>query len=97
MRTNANGGFFTTIMGASGLVTAHQVGTSGAKCGMAGNGQHNDAKAQYRQGFKDGFADLKKDCKKNQQQFAVPQKVDPNWQKGYDAGAAAASRQFCKS
>ncbi|MFF1284164.1 hypothetical protein [Streptomyces sp. NPDC058299] len=95
VRANGNGSFSTTIMGARGFVTAHQVGTSGARCGMVKKGQQNDAKAQYRQGFKDGFADLKKDCKKNQHQFAVPQKVDPNWQKGYDAGAATASKQFC--
>ncbi|MFB0618255.1 hypothetical protein [Streptomyces sp. AGS-58] len=97
VRANANGRFSTTIMGARGFVTAHQVGTSGARCGMAKPGQQNNAMMQYRQGFKDGFADLKKDCKKNQQQFAVPQKVDPNWQRGYNDGAALASKRFCKS
>ncbi|AYN39451.1 hypothetical protein D9753_11580 [Streptomyces dangxiongensis] len=96
VKANANGRFFTTITGARGFVTAHQVGTSMAKCGFVRQGQQNNAKAQYRQGFSDGFADLKKDCKKNQQQqFDHAHRVDSNWQRGYNDGAAAAAKQFC--
>ncbi|MFD9355496.1 hypothetical protein [Streptomyces sp. NPDC060031] len=52
-----------------------------------------DAKVQYDKGFQKGFQAVRASCS------ADPPKtlgeVDPNWQKGYDAGAALAAKTFC--
>ncbi|MFD0354989.1 hypothetical protein ACFVHW_14820 [Streptomyces sp. NPDC127110] len=84
----------------SGLTAGHYtVGgvacTGGAAPEGTGTGtdQGADAKAQYDKGFRKGFQAIRADC------AAKPPKtlgdVDPNWQKGYDAGAALAAKTFC--
>ncbi|MEV6572325.1 hypothetical protein [Streptomyces sp. NPDC051577] len=58
------------------------------------NPEGQTAPEQFRQGFRQGFQDLRQDCGKKPQQGVAP--VDPNWEKGYTAGAAAATKQFCR-
>ncbi|MET8630640.1 hypothetical protein ABZW30_44290 [Kitasatospora sp. NPDC004669] len=65
--------------------TAPATGTTG--------GQKN-ANDQYKRGFRDGFKAIKQDCKSKPPQGLTA--VDPNYQKGFDAGAALAAKTFCK-
>ncbi|MFD7080423.1 hypothetical protein [Streptomyces sp. NPDC059918] len=52
-----------------------------------------DAKAQYDAGFRKGFQTIKDSC--GAQQPRTLNQVDPNWQEGYDKGAALAAKRFC--
>ncbi|MFK0043147.1 hypothetical protein ACIQU4_03420 [Streptomyces sp. NPDC090741] len=69
--------------------------TGGAEPAKDGTGTDTgaDAKAQYDKGFQKGFQAIRASC------TAEPPKtlgqVDPNWQKGYDSGAALAAKTFC--
>ncbi|WP_327133392.1 hypothetical protein OG311_23955 [Streptomyces sp. NBC_01343] len=52
-----------------------------------------DAKAQYDKGFQKGFQTIRGSCSAKPPQTLG--EVDPNWQKGYDNGAALAAKSFC--
>ncbi|MFE2478351.1 hypothetical protein [Streptomyces sp. NPDC059389] len=52
-----------------------------------------DAKAQYDKGFQKGFQAIRGSCSAKPPQTLG--EVDPNWQKGYDNGAALATKAFC--
>ncbi|MEV6576801.1 hypothetical protein AB0M92_01390 [Streptomyces sp. NPDC051582] len=69
-------------------------GADPAKDGTGtGTDTGKDPKAQYDAGFQKGFQAIKNNC------TAVMPKtltqVDPNYQKGYDNGAALAAKTFC--
>ncbi|MFD8980163.1 hypothetical protein [Streptomyces sp. NPDC059564] len=52
-----------------------------------------DAKVQYDKGFQKAFQAIRASCTATQPKTLG--EVDPNWQKGYDAGAALAAKTFC--
>ncbi|MFF9088184.1 hypothetical protein ACF1BE_17495 [Streptomyces sp. NPDC014991] len=92
-KADASGNFSLTITGAEGAVSAQQVGGTEAQCGSVAEQEKKNAQDQFSQGYRQGFADMRKDCKKNMpQQDVAP---DPNWEAGFDKGAAAAAKQFC--
>ncbi|WP_405978831.1 hypothetical protein [Streptomyces sp. NBC_00158] len=67
-------------------------GTDPVKTGTD-TGTDADAKAQYDKGFQKGFQAIRAQCGAKPPQNLA--QVDPNWQKGYDAGAALAAKTFC--
>ncbi|MFF1559892.1 hypothetical protein [Streptomyces sp. NPDC058279] len=77
-----------------GAVTAEQ-GGSKITCGTVKEAEQQDARAQYSAGFKKGFDETKANCKA----AAPPQgltQIDPNFEKGFNAGAKAAlESKFC--
>lgn len=77
----------------AGSYTATQSGTGEVSCGSAKAAEEKGTQDQFRKGFRDGFADLKQDCKQKPNQNLTA--VDPNYEKGYTAGAAQAVKQFC--
>ncbi|MFI6150687.1 hypothetical protein [Streptomyces sp. NPDC051109] len=64
-------------------------------CGTVNEDGQKDAQVQYRTGYRQGVADTKADCKKEPPKQGVAP-LDPNYEKGYNAGSAAALAQFCK-
>ncbi|MGW8784114.1 hypothetical protein ACWGNM_39465 [Streptomyces sp. NPDC055796] len=52
-----------------------------------------DAKVQYDKGYQKGFQTIRGNCSAKPPQTLG--EVDPNWQKGYDNGAALAAKTFC--
>lgn len=77
-----------------GPVTAQQKGGSPVTCGAVKEAEQQAAQAQYAAGYRRGLADTKADCQVNAPpQGLVP--LDPNYEKGYNAGAQAALEQFC--
>ncbi|MFD8979397.1 hypothetical protein [Streptomyces sp. NPDC059564] len=84
----ATGGFSPK----GGKVTATQDGATVA-CTTA-EADQQDARAQYSAGFQKGLADTRTACKMQPPpQGAAP--LDPNYEKGYAAGAQAALDKFC--
>ncbi|MEU6893997.1 hypothetical protein ABZ934_19760 [Streptomyces sp. NPDC046557] len=77
-----------------GAVTAEQGGKK-ITCGTVKEAEQQDARAQYSAGFKKGFDETKANCKA----AAPPQgfnQLDPNFEKGFNAGAKAAlESKFC--
>ncbi|MFD6937165.1 hypothetical protein ACFYRL_34615 [Streptomyces goshikiensis] len=77
--------------------SATQSGTGEIACGSAKAAEQKDAKAQFKEGFSQGFALVKADCKKlNQQNKNNLAAVDPNFEKGFKAGSELAAQRFCK-
>ncbi|MFF1493806.1 hypothetical protein [Streptomyces sp. NPDC058304] len=58
-------------------------------CGTVKEAEQQDAQAQYSKGFRKGLAETQEGCKKKPQNQNLAQ-LDPNYEKGYNAGAAAA-------
>ncbi|MEU9378555.1 hypothetical protein AB0D94_33045 [Streptomyces sp. NPDC048255] len=86
---NAKGEVSSTGFFTSPAVTAVQFGTAEVTCGTVQETEQKDAQDQYRKGFRQGLADTKEDCKKEPPKQGVAP-LDPNFEKGYNAGAAAA-------
>ncbi|MET9885247.1 hypothetical protein ABZZ20_19365 [Streptomyces sp. NPDC006430] len=76
-----------------GVVTAAQQGTK-ITCGTVKQAEQQDAQAQYAAGFRKGLADTKADCKKEPPLQGVAP-LDPNYERGYNAGAQAALDKYC--
>ncbi|MFI8419669.1 hypothetical protein [Streptomyces sp. NPDC085479] len=77
-------------------ITALQAGTPETKCGTVEEAEQKDAQEQYRMGYRQGVSDTREDCKKKEPKPGVAQ-IDPNYEKGYIAGSAAAlASAFCK-
>lgn len=57
--------------------------------------EQKQAKDQYKKGFSDGFAAIRKNCESKPPQGLTA--VDPNYEKGFNDGAALAAKQFCKA
>ncbi|WP_412075598.1 hypothetical protein ACLF6K_06675 [Streptomyces xanthophaeus] len=77
-----------------GRVTAEQEAEGEVSCGTVKQAEQQDAQAQYAAGYRKGRADTKADCKVE----APPQGVaplDPNYERGYNAGAKSAEEEFC--
>ncbi|WP_251094913.1 hypothetical protein [Streptomyces sp. Caat 7-52] len=80
--------------GCEGTVTARRIGGPEGNCGRVGQTERKNTGRQYREGYRDGFADPRKGREKNApQQFTAPT-VDANRKSGYDAGAADAAKRF---
>ncbi|MEV0415480.1 hypothetical protein AB0I68_33080 [Streptomyces sp. NPDC050448] len=90
---NADGVASTSGFIPVGAVTAEQ-GDSKITCGTVKQAEQQDAQSQYSAGFKKGLADTKATCKKAQSQNNLTQ-LDPNYEKGYNAGAQAALNKYC--
>ncbi|MEU8585700.1 hypothetical protein AB0C59_01610 [Streptomyces sp. NPDC048664] len=105
--SGGNGGGFSKVtdgaISFSGLnpgtytITGDKDGT--VKCGKTpgakttDNGEKQDAKKQFKKGFSDGFAAVKKACDAKLPQGLTA--VDPNYESGFKAGAALAATTFC--
>ncbi|MEU5082184.1 MULTISPECIES: hypothetical protein [Streptomyces] len=100
VKADATGRFSLTVTDASGTISAQQIGGPVVGCGTAEEGEQKNAKEQYREGFDQGFASVKKNCnaqqqgQQQQQQGIAP--VDENFQRGFKDGADAAANRFCK-
>ncbi|MEF9903133.1 hypothetical protein [Streptomyces sp. P9-A2] len=77
-----------------GPVTMQEKGGPTLSCGTVEQAEQQDAQDQFKKGFTQGFALAKATCKEQAPQGAVA--VDPNFEKGFKEGAAAAIAQFCK-
>ncbi|MFE7513854.1 hypothetical protein ACFU8I_21915 [Streptomyces sp. NPDC057540] len=96
LKANANGEFSVTDFFPAGEVTAVQIGGHSVTCGTVKQTEQKDAQNQYRMGYRQGVADTKADCKKNAPKQGVAA-LDPNYEKGYNAGAAAVlASALCK-
>ncbi|MCX4696389.1 hypothetical protein [Streptomyces sp. NBC_01408] len=62
-----------------------------APCVDAKAAAQKNSREQFANGYRAGFTDLRKDCQKQPPQGTV----DPNFEKGFNAGAAAAEKRFC--
>ncbi|MEV6729805.1 hypothetical protein [Streptomyces sp. NPDC051364] len=84
-----DGGTATT----SGFIPVGKVTASNqdekVSCGTVKEAEQQDAQAQYSKGFRKGLAETQEGCKKKPQNQNLAQ-LDPNYEKGYNAGAAAA-------
>lgn len=91
-------GTFTALASSNiGPITAKQEGESAVTCGTVKEAEQKDAQDQYRKGFRQGLADTKEDCKKEPPKPGVAP-LDPEYERGYNAGATAAlASQLCKS
>ncbi|MFF4097930.1 hypothetical protein [Streptomyces sp. NPDC001903] len=71
--------------------------TGGEDPAKEGTGTGTDtganAKAEYDKGYQKGFQTIRGNCSAKPPQTLG--EVDPNWQKGYDNGAALAAKSFC--
>lgn len=93
-KANAAGEVSISFGPKAGNVTATQEGTT-ISCGTVKEAEQHDARAQYAAGFKKGLADTRADCKKEPPAQGVAP-LDPNYERGYNAGALAALDRFCK-
>ncbi|MEU3526130.1 hypothetical protein AB0E62_20065 [Streptomyces sp. NPDC038707] len=95
VRAGATGRFSLTVTDARGTVRARQFGGSPVRCGTAGTGEQDNARKQYREGFRQGFAAVRENCDATQprQGFAA---VDENFRRGFRDGAKLASERFCE-
>ncbi len=72
-----------------GPVTAEEQGGMPVGCGTVKQAEQQQARDQYSAGFQKGLADTKASCtQKPPAQGLAP--LDPNYEKGYNAGAQAA-------
>ncbi|GAA2736101.1 hypothetical protein [Streptomyces nogalater] len=94
-RADATGRFSLTVTGASGTVTAQQIGGPVVGCGTAEEGEQRNARQQYREGFRQGFATVRENCDTRERQRGFA-RVDENFEKGFKDGANLASRRFCE-
>ncbi|MFI8518201.1 hypothetical protein ACIGEZ_10330 [Streptomyces sp. NPDC085481] len=93
---NAAGEVSVTAFFPAGTITALQPGVPEATCGTVKETEQKDAQEQYRMGYRQGVADTKEDCKKEPPKQGVAA-LDPNYEKGYNAGAAAVlASALCK-
>ncbi|MFD9357233.1 hypothetical protein [Streptomyces sp. NPDC060031] len=101
-QSDANGNFsFTPASLIAGTITAQAVDQVAdpvgplVTCTTAGQNQNEQqqAKDQYSEGYLKGFNDIKGDCQKEPPTGSAG--LDPNWKKGYSAGSAAATAQYC--
>ncbi|WP_181796459.1 hypothetical protein [Streptomyces sp. WELS2] len=97
VKADATGRFSLTVTDASGTVSAQQIGGPVVGCGTAEEGEQKNAKDQYNQGFKQGFAAVKENCdaQQQQQQNQGLTRVDENFQRGFKDGAKQATEEFC--
>ncbi|MEU6216596.1 hypothetical protein ABZ845_03605 [Streptomyces sp. NPDC047022] len=87
---------FSNLGPGSYTITGDKDGT--VKCGRTpgaktGTGEKKDAKKQYKKGFSDEFATIRKNCAGKLPQGLTA--VDPNYEKGFNDGAALAAKTFC--
>ncbi|NXY96246.1 hypothetical protein HYE82_18010 [Streptomyces sp. BR123] len=84
-----NGDMTTSGFIPVGRVKAGEEGGTMVNCGTVKQAEQQDAQAQYSAGFQKGMAETRAGCAKKPlaQGFA---QVDPNFEKGYNAGAQAA-------
>ncbi|MDN3261018.1 hypothetical protein QWJ26_14590 [Streptomyces sp. CSDS2] len=94
VKADATGRFSLTVTGASGTVSAQQIGGPVVGCGTAAEGEQKNAREQFREGFRQGFATVRENCDKRERQRGFA-RVDENFERGFNAGADAAARRFC--
>ncbi|MGR6971462.1 hypothetical protein ACU639_18055 [Streptomyces cynarae] len=92
---SADGGLSGTLKVASagGPVTLQEKGGPTLSCGSVKQAEEQQTQDQFAKGFKDGFNLAKATCKAQAPQGVTA--VDPNYEKGFNAGAAAAIAKFC--
>lgn len=95
MRAGADGGFqgTLTVEAKGGPVTMQEEGGPKLSCGTVQQGEQQEAQSQYQKGYLDGFTAAKATCKAEPKQGVTA--LDPNYEKGFNAGAAAAIAKYC--
>ncbi|MEU9286858.1 hypothetical protein AB0D57_19625 [Streptomyces sp. NPDC048275] len=92
-KADASGKFTFTVKEAEGTVTAQQIGGPEVKCGTIAETEKKNAEEEFRRGFRDGLRETRETCKKEKPKTADA--LDPNYERGYDKGAARALERFC--
>ncbi|MEU1598792.1 hypothetical protein ABZ468_39770 [Streptomyces sp. NPDC005708] len=85
-----------TVSASGGPVTMQEQGGSKLSCGTVQQAEQSNAQQQFAKGFTDGFNTAKQTCKAQAPQQGLVA-VDPNYEKGFNSGAAAAIAKFCKA
>ncbi|MET8641940.1 hypothetical protein [Streptomyces sp. NPDC004675] len=78
---------------AGGPVTMQEEGGPRLACGTVKQAEEKQTRDQYAKGYQDGFKLAKATCKAQAPQGVIA--VDPNYEKGFNAGAAAAIAKYC--
>ncbi|MFG2932286.1 hypothetical protein [Streptomyces achromogenes] len=94
VRADATGRFSLTVTDASGTVSAQQIGGPVVGCGTAAEGEQKNAKEQFNEGFRQGFAAVRENCDRREPQRGFA-RVDENFERGFNAGVDAATKRFC--
>ncbi|MGW2933288.1 hypothetical protein ACWDA7_15785 [Streptomyces sp. NPDC001156] len=76
-------------------MTMQEEGGPLLSCGTVQQAEQSQAQQQFAKGFTDGFNVAKATCKAQAPQGVTA--LDPNYEKGFNAGAAAAIAKFCKA
>ncbi|POX54844.1 hypothetical protein C3488_00060 [Streptomyces sp. Ru72] len=94
-RASADGGLSgtLTVSQQGGPVTLQEEGGPKLSCGSVKQAEAKQTQEQYAKGYKDGFNLAKSTCKAQAPQGVTA--VDPNYEKGFNAGAAAAIAKYC--
>jgi hypothetical protein len=82
------------VSSAGGPVTMQEEGGPKLSCGSVKQAEQTNAQQQFAKGFTDGFNTAKQTCKAQAPQQGLVA-VDPNYEKGFNSGAAAAIAKFC--
>ncbi|MGW5664305.1 hypothetical protein ACWEWG_30210 [Streptomyces sp. NPDC003758] len=95
LRASADGGLSgtLTVSQKGGPVSMQEEGGPKLSCGSVKQAEEQQTQDQFAKGFKDGFNLAKATCKAQAPQGVTA--VDPNYEKGFNAGAAAAIAKFC--
>ncbi|GAA3811182.1 hypothetical protein [Streptomyces chiangmaiensis] len=89
----ATGTIAVGITGKVGVVSLQEEGGAKVICGTIQQAEQKESQDQYKKGFLDGFNAAKATCKAQAPQGVTA--VDPNYEKGFNAGAAAAIAKYC--
>ncbi|MEE1671586.1 hypothetical protein RCR19_39885 [Streptomyces sp. WAC07094] len=76
-----------------GAVTMQEEGGPRLTCGTVKQAEEKQTRDQYAKGYQDGFKLAKATCKAQAPQGVTA--VDPNYERGFNAGAAAAIAKYC--
>ncbi|MED7821183.1 hypothetical protein [Streptomyces chiangmaiensis] len=82
-----------TIASTGGTVTMQEEGGPMLTCGTVKQAEEKQTQDQYAKGYEDGFKLAKATCKAQAPQGITT--LDPNYEKGFNAGAAAAIAKYC--
>ncbi|MEU9418921.1 hypothetical protein [Streptomyces sp. NPDC048272] len=96
VRTSADGTFKLVGQKAGSSFSVQQGNKGRTQCGTVKQAEQKDTQDQFRKGFRQGFDDTKELCKKPNANKNL-QALDPNFEKGFNAGVTAAlNSNFCK-
>ncbi|MGI5448120.1 hypothetical protein ACQEVM_20635 [Streptomyces sp. CA-243310] len=96
IRTSADGTFKLIAQKAGSSFSVKEGNKGRTQCGTVKQAEQKDTEDQFKKGFTQGFSATKDLCKKPNANQNL-QAVDPNFEKGFNAGVTAAlNSKFCK-